>query len=142
MAEAYPAFEAAVSSFQEFLASQGWPRSIRWLRTGDARVSRGHIAIRAGTRARGEAHARQIYSTAVSAGMGVKIEALCRSDAHTFARVVRPLNEDSSARGMFPDGLKLGVPAVPLTAVVAHRLIWPLLAAGAVWPPDDPDIDA
>jgi hypothetical protein len=142
VAEAYPAFDEAVSSFQEFLASQGWPRSIRWLRTGDARVSRGHIAIRAGTRARGEAHARQVYSTAVSAGMGVKIEALCRSDAHTFARIVRPLNEESSARGLFPDGLKLSVPAVPLTAVVAHRLIWPLLAAGAVWPPDDPDIDA
>jgi hypothetical protein len=74
--------------------------------------------------------------------MGVMIEALCRSDAHTFARVVRPVTKDSSARRMFPDGLKLSVPDVPLAAVVAHRLIWPVLAASAAWPPTDPDLDA
>jgi len=90
----------------------------------------------------GEVHAREVYSRAVSARLGVMLEAVCRVNERTFARVVRPLDEDASSRGLFPDGLKLAVPESPLSATIASGWMWPLFATATSWPFNDPDIEA
>src|SRR5262249_33827085 len=142
MDEGYPAFENAVSQFCEFLAAQGWPSLVLWIRPGDARFRRGQIVIRPASVGTGDVHAREIYSRAVSARLGVMLEAVCRVDNRTFARVVRPLDEDASSRGLFPDGLKLAVPQDPLSATVASGWTWPLFATATLWPFSDPGLEA
>jgi hypothetical protein len=141
MDDGYPAFENALSQFQEFLTKQGWPRQVFWIRPSDARFRGGRIRIRSMSRA-GDAHARRIYSEAVAARLGVMLEAVCRVDDHTFARVVRPIDDDASVRGLFPDGLKLSVPVDPPESALASRWTWPLFATARRWPPHDPGIEA
>jgi hypothetical protein len=58
----------------------------------------------------------------VSARLGVMLEAVCRGNERTFARVVRPVDEDASSRGLFPDGLKLSALESPLSATIAYGL--------------------
>jgi hypothetical protein len=142
MDERYPAFENAALQFQEFLTTQGWPPQLLWIRPSDARFLSGRIRIRSRSEALGEAHARSIYSKAVTARLGVMLEALCRADGHTFARVVRPIDDDASLRGLFPSGLKLTVPVNPLDAALASRLTWLLFTTAPRWPPRDADIEA
>ena len=142
MNERYPAFETAVSQFREFLATQNWPQRVLWIRPGDARFRRGRIVVRSKSAADGEGHARVVYARAVGARLGVMLEAVGRVDGRTFARVVRPLDEDASSRGLFPDGLKLAVPESPLPTTTASSWTWPLLSTANHWPPGDPGIEA
>jgi len=138
----YPTFENATLEFQAFLAQQGWPPQVFWIRPEDARLRRRRINVRSMSRDVGEAHAREVYSRAVSARLGVMLEAVCRTGGLTFARVVRPIDEDASSRGLFPDGLKLSVPVSPLEATIASRWTWPLLAMANHWPLRDEDVVA
>jgi len=124
MDERYPAFENAASQFQEFLAVQGWSPQVLWIRPSDARFRGGRIRIRSMSPSVGEAHARKVYSKAITARLGVMLEAVCWTDGHTFARVVRPIDDDASSRGLFPSGLKLSVPVDPLDAAPASRWAW------------------
>jgi hypothetical protein len=140
MDESYPAFESAVSRFQDFLAAQGWPRQVVWITPGDTRLRRRQILIRYKP-AVGEVHAREIYSRAASARLGVMLEAVCHVGGHSFARVVRPLNEDASLRGLFTNGLKLSVLENPLRARIAKR-VWPLFSMASRWPVEESDLEA
>jgi hypothetical protein len=142
MDEGYPAFENAVSQFHEFLAGQRWPPRVFWIRPGDARFRRGRIVIRPVSAEVGEAHAREVYARATSTRLGVMLEAVCRVNERTFARVVRPLDEDASSRGLFPDDLKLAALESPLSATIASGWMWPWCATASSWPFNDPDIEA
>jgi len=141
MDESYPTFESAVSRFQDFLTAQGWPRQVFWITPGDTRLRRGRILIRH-TPAIGEVHAREIYSRAALARLGVMLEGVCQANAHTFARVVRPVDEDASSRGLFTNGLKLAVPEHPLPARIAKSWVWPLFATPSRWPIEESDFEA
>ena len=141
MDESYPTFESAVSRFQDFLAAQAWPRQVFWIRPGDARLRRGRIVIRPAP-AVGEAHAREVYSRAASARLGVMLEAVCQAGGDTVARVVRPLDDDASSRGLFANGLKLVVPEHPLPARIARTWLWPLFAPATRWPVEESNIEA
>lgn len=142
MNEGYPAFEAAVSQFREFLVAQNWPQWVVWLGPDDARFQRGRIVIRCKSGVEREGHARVVYARAVAARLGVMLEAVCRVDGRTFARVVRPLDKDTSSQGLFPDGLKLAVPESPLPAEMASGWMWLLSSTASRWPPSDSDIEA
>ena len=127
--------------FQDFLAAQGWPRHVLWIRPGDARLRRGRIVIRH-TPAIGEVQAREIYSRAASARLGVMLEGVCQVGGDTFARVVRPLDDDASSRGLFANGLKLSVPENPLPARIARAWVWRFFATASLWPVEESNIEA
>src|SRR5512144_1652247 len=135
MEERYPAFEASVSRFQDFLKSEGWPTEVWWFRRGDVLRRGDSLAVR--DHGANEEPARQAYSSAISAGFGVLLEAVCHDGNRTFARVVRPVDADAQVRGLFPDGLKLSVHVSP---PVRARLIssavswWLWSTAGSIWP--------
>jgi hypothetical protein len=141
MTETYPAFEGAAQQFQTFLAGEGWPTDVQWIRPSDARLGRGRVGVRNVPRGVGEQHARNLYSRAVSAGLGVMLEGTCRTSNVTVARVIRPLSEDASVRGLFAHGLKLGVLIDPPAATFVCRWTWVLSAATGRWPEPDPDVE-
>jgi len=143
MDETYPEFEKALLQFEQFLIAQGWPPEVLWIRPGDVRRRWGRLIIRSVPRAIGEAHARRVYANAVAARLGVMLEGVCGIGAHTFARVVRPVDGDASSRGLFPDGLKLSVPVERFEArFITSRWRWLLSAAASPCPPNDADLDA
>jgi len=69
------------------------------------------------------------------------LEGVCQVGGETFARVVRPLDEDASSRGLFANGLKLAVPENPLPARIARGWVWPLFATSQ-WPVEESDLEA
>lgn len=141
MNDAYPAFEDAVQQFQTFLAGQGWPTDVQWVRPRDARLRRGRVGLRKVPRRVGQEHARNVYSRAASVRLGVMLEATCRTSDCTVARVVRPLSEDASVRALFPNGLKLSVIVEPPAAAFVSRWRWLLFEAVGRWPEPDPDFE-
>jgi hypothetical protein len=142
MNEGYPTFENAVSRFRGFLVAQGWPSQVSWIRPRDARFQRRELVIRPVSPATGERHARGVYTRGVAAQLGVMLEGVCQLGDVTFARVVRPLDEDASSRGLFPNGLKLAVPENPAPARVGSRWMWPSFATASPWPYSGSDVEA
>jgi hypothetical protein len=142
MDEGYPTFENAASRFRDFLVAQGWPSRVSWIRPRDVRLRRAEIVIRPVSPTVGEGHAREVYSRAVAAQLGVMLEGVGHVGDVTFARVVRPLDEDSSSRGLFPNGLKLAVPENPAPATIGNRWTWPWFATTSPWPFSESDVEA
>lgn len=140
----YPEFGSAVGQFSAFLATQGWPAEIEWVVPGQVARRRGRLLIRALGPNRGREHAASVYAEASMRGLGVCLEGLCCAADRTYARTVRPVSDDAAFRLLFPNGLKLAVPAnKPTAVVVVGGWAWWWKTRGAAeWPEDNGDLEA
>jgi hypothetical protein len=143
MNDNYPPFEASAEQFRSFLASQGWPTRIKWVRPGDVLRRRGRLAVRVAPSVECENHARSVFARGIAARLGVLLDAVCADSQSTFARVVRPLDARASELQLFPDGLKLSASAMPTNVTrIGLRLRWWLWTKiGTEWPGPDPDTE-
>ena len=117
--------EEASLRFREFLRSQGWPDQVQWLSTGRVILSsKGQCWINARSVDDGATLALKTYQEGVMRGLGISIEAFCKSDTVTFAYVVVPADQ-IAAEQMLIGGLKLSVPVNPQQArVVESSFLW------------------
>ena len=116
--------EEAALRFREFLRTQGWPDQVQWLTAGTALFSKkGHYWINSRKVDEGVAYARETYQQGVKRGLGISIEALCKTEAVTFAYVFVPTDRAEAER-LLISGLKLSVPLNPEPARVVGNVFW------------------
>jgi hypothetical protein len=102
--------EDAMPRFRDFLRAQGWPDRVQWLTAGTVLCSKkGHYWINCRKPDEGRTFAHETYQQGVRRGLGISIEALCKTDAVTFAYIFAPTDQDEAER-MLISGLKLSVP--------------------------------
>ena len=140
----YPDFESAAARFREFLAAQGWPATVAWVLPGDVIIRRGKLFVRSESVQGAEGVARHVYVEGARRQLGVCLEAICSSSDRSFARVARPVSEDAASRLLFPDGLKLSIPASKSAVKVVSGWWrwWWLKRHADQWPDDSEDIEA
>lgn len=113
----YPPFEEAVSRLVNFLASQGYPKTISWVRPEDVAWVRKKLFVRCqADQAERQAEARHAYHVATGRRLGVQFAMLCSLGETTCCYVWSPHDEDEAERSLMPNGLKLKVPLKPLPA--------------------------
>lgn len=134
---AYPTFEAASEQLHAFLGRCGWPGAIVWVGPGQllhsGRGARAVVLV-SGVSPQPD-RAERVYREACSRGLGVCLEALCRSDRWSYVRVSMPKTPDAAERMLFPDGLKLSVACNPPKVFETGRLTaWVFRGRLSPWP--------
>jgi hypothetical protein len=101
--------KTAKEKFSTFLASQNYPKKIRWIGVGDVMVDKKtHFWIR--LRLDAEEHAAQQYAEGLDRKFGIELRAICATDAETFACVFVPKDDLDSQYHLMGRGLKLICP--------------------------------
>lgn len=116
---------AAEEKFRIFLATQNYPTAICWLMPGDVVADRNrHLWVRKrGTE--GTRYATLQYSLGLERNCGVKLEAVCATEAETFAFVFVPEDDLDAERYLMGRGLKLTCPVERFaTSSVTNPLKW------------------
>ena len=119
-------FEAAVTRYQDFLASNGYPRAVRWVTESDVLVcNRPLVYIKVPVPAENEREARRSFATGTDEKRGVLFETLGCDQETTYAFAWVPRDDDEAIRHMMPDGIKLSVRTRQLPArAINSRLRW------------------
>ena len=104
-------FSEAVGRFRAFLAGQGWPATIVWVRDSSVVQAIGSPVAVGSVESDHEVAAVNEYDAAIRNRLGVCFHALCTIDGQTCATVLWPVDEDEAERLMYPSdgGLKLSV---------------------------------
>ena len=77
--------EEATLRFGEFLRAQGWPDKVQWLAPKRALFrKKGHYWINSRKVDEGVTFARETYQQGIKRGLGISIEALCKTKTLTL----------------------------------------------------------
>lgn len=119
---------AAEEKFRTFLATQNYPKAIRWLMPGDVVVDTNrHYWVRK-REEEGTRYAALRYSVGLERNFGVKLHAICATESETFASVFVPEDDVDAQYHLMGRGLKLSCPVERhSTSTVTNPLKWRLL---------------
>jgi hypothetical protein len=130
-------FEESVSSFEQFLAENGYPPCTVWVREQDVVLGRkGALYVRDPLPRSNEREARAKFAAGMQRELGVLFGALCTMGDVTCCYVWTPLDEQESEYRLMPAGTKFSVPSgaawneLPTGASrklgrpVKNRLLW------------------
>jgi hypothetical protein len=129
----YPSFDQAEDRFRAFVQSQGLTERFVYVTTDDLVVLGSRWFVRRLDPDRARTTARETYDEAVRQGRGVSLTAHCLLNGSLCVHVHGPIDDDEAERLMYPNGLKISIPARPpiATAVSPLRLAalrrWQLL---------------
>jgi hypothetical protein len=100
----------AEEEFSRFLLGQNYPEAICWLKPGDVVASAGpHYWVRKrGGQAEEDAALR--YAKGVDRNLGILLEAVCATEAETFASVLIPQSDEDARYHLMGPVLKLSCP--------------------------------
>lgn len=88
------ALDAAEQKFSAFLASQGYPKMVRWLSPEELLVdTKRHYWIRP-RQSKTTNRAAQRYLEGLERNLGIELRAICATDTETFACVFVPADDD------------------------------------------------
>lgn len=115
----------AEEKFRAFLRRENYPDAICWLIPGDVVVSAGpHYRVRK-RGAKAEEYAALLYTEGVSRNLGILLEAICATEAETFASVFVPEDDEDAQRHLMGPVLKLSCPVKRhLTTAITNPLCW------------------
>jgi hypothetical protein len=118
-------FDEAIAGFREFLRAQGLPDQIRWVTQRSVLISsRGFYWIKFQNIADDLAIAHETYVKGINRGMGISINALCKTEANTFAYIFVPEDQEEAER-LLIGGLKLSVPInIPKAKLIDNPFAW------------------
>ena len=106
-------FEESCDTFRKFLAGEGWPRELSWLRPDDVLLTgRRFLYVKSPTPTDNLSHYRNQFDIGMDRQLGVLIKGLCRSKNTTYCFVWIPEDAQESMQHMMPkgpDGLKMSV---------------------------------
>ena len=118
----------AEEKFRAFLATQNYSKVIRWLMPGDVVVDKNR---RYWVRKREEEATRFAalrYSEGLERNLGVMLQAICATEAETFASVFVPEDDTDRQYHLMGRGLKLSCPVERhSTSAVRNPLKWRVL---------------
>lgn len=119
---------AAEEKFRTFLAMQNYPKAICWLMPGDVVVDTNrHYWIRK-REAEATRYAGLRYSVGLERNLGVMLQAICATEAETFASVFVPEDDLDAQSHLIGSGLKLSCPVERYpTSIVRNPLKWRVL---------------
>ena len=119
---------AAEEKFRTFLATQNYPKAIRWLMPGDVVVDTNrHYWVRK-REAEGTRFAAFRYSVGLERSLGVMLHTICATESETFASVFVPEDDVDAQYHLMGRGLKLSCPVERYsTSTVTNPLKWRLL---------------
>ncbi|MBN8733741.1 MAG: hypothetical protein J0L64_24615 [Acidobacteria bacterium] len=127
---ASPSFDIAKEKFVDFLVNQGFPPRLLWVQPDDVvlREWKGAatLFVRKGDHNQRESDARQEFQSAAERGVGLALEASCKTGDWTICSIFVPENNDQAERLMVPrQGVKLSVAInPPPTVLVEHKWLW------------------
>jgi len=119
---------AAVEKFKNFLASQGYPDTIRWLMRENVLVDRqGRFWVR-DCETKALQHANLRYLEGVGGNLGIALQAVCATDSETFASVFVPSDDMDRQYNLMGRGLKLSCRTPKMSAsIVTNPVRWWIL---------------
>jgi len=121
-------FEAAEEKFRTFLATQNYPKAIRWLTPGDVVVDTNrHYWVR--KRDEGTTkYAAGRYSEGLKRKLGIMLQVICATESETFASVFIPEDDLDAQERLMGHCLKLSCPVDRYsTSTVTNLVKWTLL---------------
>jgi len=119
--------QVAEEKFSTFLASQGYPKAVCWVEPSDLIVdAKRHYWIR--PRRETAMRAEQQYTKGLRRNLGVQLQAICATNAETFASVFVPEDDLDRQYHLMGRVLKLSCPVeMPLASTVQNPLRWLVL---------------
>ena len=119
---------AAEEKFRTFLATQNYPQLICWLLPGDVVVDTNrHYWVRK-REAEATRHAALRYTEGLERNLGVMLQAICATEAETFASVFVPEDDLDAQYHLMGRCLKLSCPVERYsTSTVRNPFKWRLL---------------
>ena len=119
---------AAEQRFRAFLATNGYPETIRWLGNGDMLVDKQRRFWIRERRTKASRQAALRYSEGLERNLGIALCAVCSSERETFASVFLPEDDVDRQYHLMGHGLKLSCPVeMPRASRVNSPLRWLLL---------------
>ena len=121
-------FAEAEVRFGQFLASNGYPATIGWLKSDHVLVDTpSQRWVDRGAKALDDAKLR--YAEGLRRNLGIALYAICATDKVTFASVFVPEDDVDAQYRLMSRGLKLSCPTSRLSAsVITNRLRCVILA--------------
>jgi hypothetical protein len=117
-----PALEDAEKKFGAFLASQGYPKTIRWLSPRELLIdTKRHYWIR--PRSTTSHRAAQRYAEGLKRNLGIELRAICATDTETFAHVFVPRDDLDRQYHLMGRVLKLSCPVERRPASTTGNLL-------------------
>lgn len=116
---------AAAEKFRLFLASQGYPTTIRWLSPTDVLVEEKHrfwVRLRQSDRVVGS---KERYAEGLSRKLGIELRAICATEVETFAFVFLPQDDLDRQCHLMGRMLKLSCPdRMRRASTIRNSIIW------------------
>ena len=125
----YPDFDEALRRFQKFVAMQGAPERIVFVTPEEVLLSEGRLRVCLPEAAASLVRARDVYQQAVNNRHGVLMAGLCRLENQLCSYVYGPTSEEEAMALLYPDGLKLSLPAPLPKGYPVGKWWWRLLRA-------------
>jgi len=125
----YPDFDEALRRFQKFVAMQGAPERIVFVTPEEVLLSEGRLRVCLPEAAASLVRARDAYQQAVNKRHGVLMAGLCRLENQLCSYVYGPTSEEEAMALLYPDGLKLSLPAPLPKGYPVGKWWWRLLRA-------------
>ena len=100
-------FSEAVARFKGFLAANGYPPSLVWVRPQDVLFTgTKQVFLRIPSPSGNEQRAQDDFETGMKRQMGVVFATLCQMNATSYCYTWVPANEDESGRHLMPRDVK------------------------------------
>lgn len=128
-----PDFHTAATEFTKFAVKQGYPPNLLWVTKADVLLNKWQRSwtnfVWKGDPTDRQQRARSKYQNAVANGIGLALEAKCKTDRWTICRIYVPVDRDDAERRMIPQtGVKhLAVDDPRPAVLVERRLQWRIL---------------
>ncbi len=103
-------FSEAEVLFGRFLASNGYPARVYWIREEELVIGLDHSRLVRRTSLSGGATFEQRYLQGVAKGFGIGMSAHCASQDHTFATIYIPEDAIDAQYHLMGPGLKMSCP--------------------------------
>jgi hypothetical protein len=118
-------FSKAVARFKDFLAANGYPPSLVWVRPDDVLFAgTKQVFLRIPSPSGNEQHAQDDFETGTKRQIGVLFATLCQMNATTYCYTWVPANEEESERHLMPRDVKfsatIGKSVLEANAVPNH----------------------
>ena len=125
----YPDFDEVLRRLQKFVAMQGAPERIVFVTPEEVLLSEGRLRVCLPEAAASLVRARDAYQQAVNNRQGVLRAGLCRLENQLYSYVYGPTSEEEAMALLYPDGLKLSLPAPLPKGYPVGKWWWRLLRA-------------
>ena len=138
----YVPFDEAISRFMSFASTQGLEGELVFIENSDVAIVRRQMYVRFPNQINAWKRAREAYRVAARNRRGVLIAAACKLPEHRLGvYVYGPRSVSEAVESLFPDGLKLSVPAEPSIAVLVGGLRFQVLRTLQRMVPPPFDVD-